>query len=156
MEDEKRVSGLLKLASQHMKRFHELEEIEWKINFSIWALLGGLAYLWGAGKMTAPTWIKSPSVFLLAPIPAVLLHGAAIFMLSRQHQQAAKMRNHYRDEAARLLRAESGTNAPHAIQSRYFAGQRWRDWCWLGWFMSVTFILTESVLFLITMSRSAP
>jgi hypothetical protein len=63
MDDEKRVNGLLEMASQHMKRFRELEEIEWKINFSIWALLGGLAYVWATGHVTVPAWFKSPCAF---------------------------------------------------------------------------------------------
>ena len=91
MDDEKRIGGLLEMASQHMKRFHELEEIEWKINFSIWALLGGIGYLWVTGHMTMPTWLKSPRVFLVAPIPAMLLHGIASFMLHRQEQTEAEI-----------------------------------------------------------------
>jgi hypothetical protein len=147
MDDEKRVSGLLEMASQHMKRFRELEEIEWKINFSIWALLGGLAYLWVTGRMTAPpwfAWLSNPYVFLLAPIPMMLVHGVALVMLNRQQQGQSKLRNHYRDQAEELL---LGNVTPKA-KFEYAGGIRWRDWAWIGWDMLVTFLLAESVLFL--------
>jgi hypothetical protein len=146
MDDDKRVSGLLEMASQHMKRFRELEEIEWKINFSIWALLGGFAYLWVTAKITEPTWftwLRKPYVFLLAPIPTVLLHGAALFMLHKQQQAEAKRRNHYRDQAEAFLSKEI-----HKDKFQYLGGIRGRDWRWIGWSLLVTFLLAESVLFL--------
>ncbi len=146
MDDEKRVSGLLEMANQHMKRFRELEEIEWRINFSMWALLGGLAFLWVSGKMTAPGWftlLKNPCVFLLAPIPAMLVHGGALFMLNKQQQAQAKLRNHYRDQAEELLSKPIDKDKFQNV-----GGVRWRDWGWIGWALLVTFLLFESVLFL--------
>lgn len=148
MDDEKRISGLLEMASQHMKRFRELEEIEWRINFSIWALLGGLAYLWVTGHMIVPAWLKSPCVFLLAPILAMLLHGAASFMLHKQEQTEANFRNHYRDQAEELL-GKSITKD----KFRDVWGLRGRYWLWIGWELFVTLILSEAVLLLM---RTAP
>jgi hypothetical protein len=148
IDDEKRVSGLLEMASQHMKRFRELEEIEWKINFSIWALLGGLAYLWVTGHMTAPAWLKSPCVFLLAPIPAMVLHSLASFMLHQQEQTEAKFRNHYRDQAEELL----GEAIPKE-KLRYVCGLKRRYWAWIGWKLLVTLFLSEAVLFLMRTPR---
>jgi hypothetical protein len=150
------VSGLLELASQHMTRFHELEELEWKINFSVWALLGGLAYVWGASKLTPPTWIKSPLGFILIPLPVVLLHGAAVFMLNVQHRISAEMRNHYRDQADALLRVNPDLQPPHTKPYGRFLGLRWRDFYWNSWFMLVTFLLADAVLFLITVPRIVP
>ena len=143
MDEEKRISGLLEMASQHMKRFRELEEIEWRINFSIWALLGGLAYLWITGKMTAAAWMKSPCAFLLLPIPVVLLHGAALFALNRQQQTHAILRNHYRDQVDELISRPIPKQQFHHV-----GGLRLRDWWWVGWAVFVTFALSESVLFL--------
>lgn len=153
-DDEKRVSGLLEMASQHMKRFRELEEIELKINFSIWALLGGFAYLWVTGKVTAPTWfalLSKPYVFLLAPIPVMALHGLALFMLNQQQQGHAKLLNHYRDQAAALL-----SEPIQKDQSKYVGSIRWRDWAWIGWDVLVTLMLFESVLFLMWTTTPTP
>lgn len=151
MDDEKRISGLLEMASQHMKRFHELEEIEWKINFSIWALLGGVAYLWVTGHMTMPAWLKSPCVFLLAPIPAMLLHGVASFMLHKQEQTEAKFRNHYRDQAEELVGKSIPKDEFHSL-----CGLRGRYWRWIAWEVVVTLALSEAVLLLMRTTTPIP
>ena len=153
-DGEKRVSGLLEMASQHMKRLREIEEIEWRINFSIWALLGGFAYLWVTGRVTKPTWfgwLSNPYVFLLAPIPAVLVHGAALYMLNRQQHEVSKLRNHYRDQAEELL----STPIPKK-KFRYLTEIRLRDWFWSGWALLVSFMLSESVLFLMLTTTPVP
>ncbi len=151
MDDEKRITGLLEMASQRMKRFRELEEIEWKLNFSIWTLLGGLAFLWVTGHMTMPAWLKSPCAFLLAPIPALLPHGVALFMLHRQEQTEAKFRNHYRDQAEELL-----SKVIPKVKFQYVGGLRYRDWIWMGWELFVTFTLSEAVLLLMRTATSTP
>jgi len=143
MEDEKRVTAFLEMARQHMQRFHELEEIEWKINFSVWALIGGFAYLWVTGHMTTPVWLKGLRAFLIVSIPVMLVHGLALLMLNRQHQTEAKFRNDYRDRAAELLGKPILEKRPH-----YIGGIRWRDWRWIGWSLLVTFGMTASVVFL--------
>jgi hypothetical protein len=152
MDDEKRTRGLLEMASQHMERFHDLEEIEWKINFSIWALLGGIGYLWVSGHMTIPAWLKSPCAFLVAPIPAMLLHGLASFMLHMQEQTEAGFRNHYRDEAEELL-----SKSPIPKDKFYsVCGLRGRYWRWIAWEVAVTLILSEAVLLLMWTTAPPP
>lgn len=151
MDDEKRVSGLLEMASQHMKRFRELEEIEWRLNFSIWALLGGLAYLWVNGRMTLPPWLIGPCVHLVAPIPIMAAQGLVLFMLNRQEQAEAFRRNFYRDQAGELLSA----TIPKTMFKRV-GGIRGRDWVWIGWALLVTFMLSESVLFLMQTAVPLP
>jgi hypothetical protein len=151
MDNEKRVSGLLEMASQHMKRFREVEEIEWKINFSIWALLGGLAYLWATVRMTLPLWLKSPCAFLLAPIPALVPHFVASFMLHKLKQTEAKYRNYYRDQAEELL----GNVIPKE-KFQYVWGLRGRDWIWISWELFVTFLLCAAVLFLMQTTTANP
>jgi hypothetical protein len=151
MDDEERISGLLEMASQRMKRFHELEEIEWKINFSIWALLGGVAYLWVTGHMTMPAWLKSPCAFLLAPIPAMLLHGVASFMLHKQEQTEAEFRNHYRDQAEELVSKSIPKDKFH-----YLCGLRGRYWGWIAWEVIVTLVLSEAVLLLMRTTTPIP
>jgi len=151
IDDEKRISGLLELASQRMKRFRELEEIEWKLNFSIWALLGGLAYVWVTGHVTVPEWLKSPCAFIVMPIAAMLPHAVALIMLHKQEQTEAKSRNHYRDQAERLV-----SEAIPKEKFRYLGCLRRRDWIWIGWELFVTSILAESVLILIRTPRCSP
>jgi hypothetical protein len=153
-DDDKRVSGLLEMARQHMTRFRELEELEWRINFSIWALLGGFAYLWVTGKVTKPMWfgwLSEPCIFLLAPIPAMLVHGVALFMLNQQQRRQAKLRNHYRDQAEELVsKPIQKDESPNLFFIRF------RDWCWIGWALLVTFMLAESVLFLMLTTTATP
>jgi hypothetical protein len=143
IDDEKRVSGLLEMARQHMQRFRELEVIAWRINFSVWALIGGLAYLWVNGHMTPPPWLMRPCAPLVVPMPAMVLHFVVLFMLNRQEQTEAKLRNHYRDQAEELL-----GKAIDKSKFRHVGGIRLRDFVWIGWCLIVTFILAASVLFL--------
>jgi hypothetical protein len=51
MDADKQVVALLDLAKQHIQRFHQLENIEWRINFSVWAFVGGIAYFAVSGKV---------------------------------------------------------------------------------------------------------
>lgn len=143
MNDEQRVSALLEMARQYMQRFHELEEIEWKINFSVWALFGGLAYLWvNAKSMTTPGLLKGRYAFLLV-LFAVGLHGLALFMLNRQERQIASLRDNRRDDAARLVGIAVQEYEPH-----YVGGIRWRDWGWIAWNLIVTATMATAVVFL--------
>jgi hypothetical protein len=104
MDEDERVAGLLELARQHTQRFRELEDIEWKINFSIWGFLGGLAYLWGNGHLVPPNWaLRGPLAFLLLPPSALLLHGMAVVKLNVQQQEQAIWRDNYRRQTAALL-----------------------------------------------------
>lgn len=112
MDDEKRISGLLEMATQRMKRFRELEEIEWKINFSIWGSLGAVAYLWMNSKNAVVLGLpKGRSVLLLVLIP-VAIHGIALYRLNRQQQEIAKLRNSCTDRAAESLGVPAAEKKP--------------------------------------------
>src|ERR1051325_12164855 len=84
LSKKERLDGLQRLEELHAKRFDQLEQIAWRINFSVWAALGGLAYLWGGGHLDAPDWMRCWTAYVYAPIVRAGLHGAAFFQLNRQ------------------------------------------------------------------------
>ena len=65
MEADKQATVLLDLAKQHMQRFHELEDIEWRINFAVWGFWGALGYLWVSGHVPVPPWLMTWRALLL-------------------------------------------------------------------------------------------
>ncbi len=144
MDDEFRVSNLLELARQHMQRFHELEEIEWKINFSIWGGLGGFAYLFATKNLRIPVWITGGwSILYIAP--AVLaLHGIALYQLNRQQQKHAELRDGYRHRSALLL-----TRGITAYEPSRPGGIRVLDWGWIGWDLTVTLAILYAAILLL-------
>jgi hypothetical protein len=145
-----RVSGLLETANQHMQRFHDLEQIEWKINFSVWALLGGLAYLWAAGKnVITPELLRSPRAPFLVPLLPMAVHGSALFMLNRQQREVASRCKDARYLANQLLRLES---AKGPTEKKYLFNIRWRDVRWIVWNLLVTFMITAAVILLVQAS----
>jgi hypothetical protein len=145
MEDAQRVTGLLELARQQMQRYHELEELEWKINFSVWTLLGGVAYLWVVNvKLPLPAVLMSkPGAYLLLPIPAMAIHGLALSMLHQQQAERARARDDYRRLAGEIL------GAPVPDKAKPSKHYRWRYFRWLGWDLIVTFVIGAAVVFLV-------
>lgn len=99
MDAEKRVSFLLKLAEQHMQRFREIEGIEWRINFSVWAFWGALAYLWINGHICTPEWMKSCAALIFLPVGPAFLQSIAILEINKMGKQHAKLRDEHRSRA---------------------------------------------------------
>jgi hypothetical protein len=142
MDEENRIPGLLELARQHMQRFRELEDIEWRINFSVWGFLGGLAYLSVNGHLKPPSWVLNWPFALLLPLPALLIHGVAIYQLNVQQQEQAKYRDKFRRQAEGFL----NTKVYQHLEPKRPGGLRWRDWMWVTWDLGVTFIIAMSVI----------
>jgi hypothetical protein len=153
MNEEARVAGLLDLTKQHMQRFRELEDIKWRINFSVWAFFGGLAYLWVNGHLVPPDWLRKPYA-LLVPVFATILHGRAAVKISKQGAEHAKICYDLR----RRVVAELLNIDPEKIYPvpRVVLGLRWRSWEWLGWEVLVTLILAMIVILLIWDTGVAP
>ena len=149
MDDEKRISALLEVAHQYMERFRELEDIEWRINFSIWGLLAGLAYLWMTGRATIPQVLNGRIVFLLLPLPVILVHGIALLKLNIQQQEYAMACDECRTQVAEAL----GSKPPKQHTRRI--GIRRRDWEWIIWDLTVTYGISAAVIFLIQHSTLA-
>jgi hypothetical protein len=152
MDDDKRSATLLDLARQHMQRFNELEQIEWKINFSVWGFFGGLAFLWVNSHMAVPDSLTKHSIIfvLLAPLPALLFHGLALYWLNVQQQEQAELRDKYRQLTVELL----GQGVPTKITLERHGGVRRRDWKWIGWDLLVTFVIALVAIFLVLQSAA--
>ena len=144
LKPEQRLAGLLELAKQQRSRFHELEQIEWRINFSVWASLGGLAFLWANGHLAAPAWLLSPRAYLLAIAPTVI-HGLAVIKLNQQQQQLSALARRSWTITDALLEID----IPPVSTTRRHFGLRIRDWYWVGWDLVVTASLSVAVVLLV-------
>lgn len=69
MEDKERVEAYISLYKQQMDRFSKTQDIEWKGNFGIWALLAGAIYLAAKEPINIPL-----SVAGIVLIVLVLVH----------------------------------------------------------------------------------
>src|SRR5258708_36209259 len=103
MDDDKRIAALLDLAKQHMQRCHELEDIAWRIKFSVWAFFGGLAYLWANGHVTSPAWVRWRLTVLLFPLSVAFLHVATAIWFGFRLTEEARHRDNYRRRILQLL-----------------------------------------------------
>jgi hypothetical protein len=144
MDDDKRVAGLLELARQHMQRYHELEEIEWKINFSVWGALGGFAYLLTTKNLTMPAWLKERRPVVGITLIVLAIHGIALYQLNRQQQKNAILREGYRDHSDEILAHTRPVYAPWRL-----LGVRWTDWAWIAWDLAVTLAILAALVLLV-------
>jgi hypothetical protein len=140
MEDEKRLSALLDLSKQHMQRCRELEEIEWRVNFSVWAFLGGLAYLWASGHIVSPGWMRWPPTMLLFPLSVTFMHGFANLWFWSRSKSEAKLRDGYRRDIAKLL----GVDKDYPDR-----GLTLRDLVWMAWQWLVTLAIAAAVMLVV-------
>jgi hypothetical protein len=150
MEDKDRLSGMLELGRQHTQRLAELEQEEWKINFSLWALLGGVAYVYDNGRVPAPH-----LVFLIGGIClAAGMHAVALYWLCRQQEKRRIDRHYWRMQAAKLLGVPQLGSASTDV--KYWLGLRGSDLRWLLWEVTVTIAIAVAVALLITQGQSQP
>ena len=140
MDDEKRLTALLDLAKQHMQRCRELEEIEWRVNFSIWGSIGGLAYLWANGHIASPEWIRYKSTVILFPISVMFMHGLTNVWFWVRSKSEAKLRDGYRRDITKLL----GVAMDYPDR-----GLTLRDLIWMAWHWLITLALATATMLVI-------
>jgi hypothetical protein len=141
MDDDKVIAILLDLAKQHIQRGRELEDMEWKINFSIWALLAGIAYLWLSAHLKVPEWVRlgSPLMTLL-PLPLIItfVHASAMWWFAFRSKREGALRDDYRRKILKLL------NLP--VEG--YPTRPWRRFMWI-WAVAITLILGIGVVTLV-------
>lgn len=129
---------------QARERFHQLEQIEWKINFSIWGAIGGLSYIaMKSPPLTPEPALKSPLLYCFIFIP-FLIHLSAVWQLNRQQQKITMWRQKLENNIDSLL----GTSFAED-DSRRFGGLRLRDWFWAGFAAIVTVLLSAAAIYLL-------
>jgi hypothetical protein len=143
MQDEGRLSGMLELARQHTQRLAELEQEEWKINFSLWALLGGVAYLHVNGHVPAPRLV----FLVVGGCLTAGMHAVALYRLCRQQEKHRIDRHYWRMEAAKLIGVQLPASAN--VQAQYWLGLRRSDLGWLLWEVIVTIAIAGAVALII-------
>ena len=150
MHPEKRIEIMLELSKQHMQRFHELEQIEWRINFSIWAAIGGLAYLWAHEHVEIPVWFNSNLTALTVPVVPLILHGWALIMINLQQHYHSGRRQVYWDKSAISV----GVRPEESRDKKLLMNLRGSTWRWIVWDLSVTYFITLSTFELIRNLRN--
>lgn len=100
-EDEKTAKTFISLYKQQMERFHQTQEIEWKVNIAFWTLLAAGTYLArGKGLAICPcaAWVL---VFVV-----VTLHLWWLLMIHKSEQTDKKFWVRYRAEALAIIRGK--------------------------------------------------
>jgi len=143
-DDRENLASLLELAKQHAQRAHELEEIEWKINFSVWAFLGALAYIATNDGQHVPGWIKTWSGLATVVAFPVMLHVVGVIKLYLQQQTQKEFRDRYKQRVERIV-----DHKRHAYSEKKTMGLSKTDWWWIGWDVLVTIMLGLGVLCLL-------
>jgi hypothetical protein len=140
MDDDKRIAILLDLAKQHMQRGRELEDMEWKLNFSIWALLAGIAYLWLSVHLKVPDWVRIMSLWrtLLPSLLVAFVHASAMWWFARRSKREGTLRDDYRREILKML----------SLPTECYPTRPWRRFMWI-WAVAITLILGIGVTALI-------
>ena len=151
MDDKDRVVGFLELARLNLQRFRELEDIEWRINFSAWAFVGAIGYLWVTAKLPADWLFEPPYPFVIAPVIVALTHGISLYKVNRQMDEQRLFRERWRSNAEELL----GVSVRAGVPRRYW-GLRRSDWSWIVWEVLVTVLLLGAALLMITKIRRPP
>ena len=144
ISDTDRVNACLDLCRQARERFRQIEGTEWKINFSIWAFLGAIAYL--SLTTAPPTKFGWASIYLLLIVP---IHWRAIWRLIRSERDWQEWANYYRREARRILELPSQcTENPMPVETD---NQSLRKiGCeWIVLDVALTVILAAGVIYLI-------
>jgi hypothetical protein len=119
--DEKHTGVLLDLAKQHMQRCHELEDIGWRIKFSIWAFLGGLAYLWANAHIRSPEWVRWHATAVLFPLSLTVLHGSMLVWFGHRLTDEARLRDGYRRAVVELIGMDKSLYPDRGLTARNLA-----------------------------------
>lgn len=139
MNEGQRAETAIALANAYMKRFSELEAIEWRINYLIWGALGAMGYLWIEHGISLANAIGLVLLILGSTI-VCSGHAVALYWLHTQQDQVRALGIECQKKAALIAGVEL-SYPPH----RPVRGWRVRDWRWVIWQVSVTASLCLSV-----------
>ena len=149
-----RLGGFLELARQYSQRFTELEQHEWKLNYSVWALLAGSAYLLVNHDPKIKDSLSWLGLITILAAPAIF-HGIALFVLHGQMEYWRRGRNHWRDQAVNAIEGTSLDNRDPALPDWFWQrrfpkryGRSLMDWIWLVWELMVTFGISAAGILL--------
>jgi hypothetical protein len=99
MSDKEKVEAYISLYKQQMDRFGKTQDVEWKGNFGVWALLAGAIYL-ASGKEGAsvPLSVAAPILLLV-----IVIHLGWLKSVHRSEEVDKRLWVQYRGKAIRLL-----------------------------------------------------
>lgn len=127
MDDKDRVEAYINLYKQQMERYKNTQNIEWKGNFGVWALLAGAIYL-ASGKegATVPLSVAAPVLLLV-----IAIHLGWLISVHSSEEEDKKLWVQYRGKALRLLQHGGGTQADGA------------DWVKRPWYKELIWLVLE-------------
>ena len=138
-----RATSFLELAHHNSQRFHELETLQWRINFSVWAFVGAIAYLRAQG-LSLPTSIVSGHTILYGSIVIFVFHFVGLLLLSWQQDRQRRLARMWRREAQGILNGPSEPSETTARRSELV-----RSGVWVVWQLGVSVVLLCVVALLI-------
>jgi hypothetical protein len=101
MNEKEKVEAYISLYKQQMDRFNNTQNLEWKANFGLWALLAGASYVAAQKPLIVP---RFWAVFVLCGIVAVHIGWLSFIHGSQQVDRRLWML--YRRKAAAILQCE--------------------------------------------------
>jgi hypothetical protein len=115
------------------------------MKFSIWASLGGLAYLLTNGHIAIPRWILWRWTALIFPLMLALLRAAATIWFGFRLREEARIRDTYRRRVVKLL---------GIVDSLYpDRGITFRNVIWIIGEELVTFLIALAAILIIQNSK---
>jgi hypothetical protein len=98
---DKSLDAYISLYKQQMDRFNNTQDVEWKANFGIWALLAGAIYFAAQKSVTVPKgWV------VLVLCCAVVVHYVWLRLIHDSQQLDKDLFSLYRRRAAQILECE--------------------------------------------------
>jgi hypothetical protein len=103
MEEKEQVQAFISLYKQQMERYGKTQDIEWKGNFGVWALLAGASYL--AAKEPVTLSRCTTGVVLLL---TVIVHGGWLLNVHSSERFDKRLWVEYRRRALDIIQPGHG------------------------------------------------
>lgn len=127
ISDADRLTAAVAMQDQARQRAHEVEDIEWRVNFSVWGFLAAVAYLMlqppalvGAARPQFGPWSW---LFGLLPV----LHFTAVYRLNRSGYYWRRWVDFHRSHANHIMGVPDREVAAPRERQRF----TWKHWSWV-------------------------
>jgi hypothetical protein len=138
MDDKDQVDAYINRYKQQMDRYSRTQEIEWKGNFGVWALLAGAVYFAGTNRSIAiPLCFIGPMLLVLT-----LVHMGWLLNIHSSERFDKKLWAEYRLRASQIIQ-------PNAPDEGTFKHSWIKEAVWILLEVGVTTLLSLALLALL-------
>ena len=149
ISDAERVRAAIELSKIFVDRCSEIEQIEWRVNFSIWTALLALGYLWINNGDELNGFLLKDYILWISGIVICFGHVICRVWLYNQHHEMGDLRNQCQRMAADIALLEISFPERASVTNesawRVRARRVIRRWRWAAWEVGVTAVLCIAV-----------